>query len=122
MAFEKLYEHEKKIVLQVMKLILAEEKYIDNWEFQTRTGITRDELAQVIAEWPHLKDENDEDSKDNPDLVRILAINNSLNEVLNGIKVSEEDWVKWIEVPRNEVKRIYKAWVVHKGWKSTGLM
>lgn len=121
MAFEKLNLREQKIVLQAMKLILTEERYIPDWEFQTRTGITRDELRQVIAEWPHLKDDDDKDSKDNPDLVRILAINNSLNEVLHGVDVSDVDWAKWIVEPREEVKRVYRAWSVHKGWKGTGL-
>ena len=122
MALEKLDEREQKIILQAMKLILTEENYIGDWEFQTRLGISRDELRQVIAEWPHLKDEDDTDSKDNPDLVRILAINNSLNEVLHGVDVSDADWAKWISEPREEVKRIYRAWAVHKGWKRTGLM
>jgi hypothetical protein len=122
MAFEKLDEREQQIILQAMKLILIEEKYIGDWAFPSRTGITRDELRQVITEWPNLKDEDDTDSKNNPDLTRVLAINNSLNEVLHGVSVSDEDWEKWFDEPREEVKRVYNAWAVLKGWKHKGLM
>ena len=76
MAFEKLTEREQKVVLQCMKLIL-EEDYISDQAFSTRLGITRDDLRQVISEWPYLQDDSDEDSKNNPDLTRTLAINNS---------------------------------------------
>jgi hypothetical protein len=120
MAFEKLTPKEQKTVLQCMQLIL-EEEYIGDWEFQTRLGITRDELRSVISEWPHLSDEDDTDSKDNPDLVRKLAINNSLNEVLHGVDVSDEIWSKWLDEPREEVKRVYRAWAKHKGCNHTGI-
>jgi hypothetical protein len=122
MAFEKLDEREQKAILQAMKLILTEEKYISERAFRSRTGITRDELRQVIAEWPNLKDEDDTDSKDNPDLVRALAINNSLNEVLYGVGVSDADWEKWFDEPREAVKKIYRTWAVLKGWNREGLM
>jgi hypothetical protein len=122
MAFEKLNEHEQKIILQAMNLILTEEDYIGDWEFQPRLGISRDELRQVIAQWPHLQDDDDTDSRDNPDLIRVLAINNSLNEVLNGVDVSDADWQKWIGEPREEVQRGYRTWAIYKGWKRTGLM
>jgi hypothetical protein len=122
MAFEKLDEREQKTIVQAMKLILTEEKYIGEREFRSRIGITRDELRQVIAEWPHLKDEDDTDSKDNPDLVRVLAINNSLNEVLHGVGVSDADWEKWFDEPKEEVKRIYRTWAVLKGRNHGGVM
>ena len=103
-----------------MKLIL-EEDYISDEAFSIRLGVTRDDLRQVISEWPHIWDENDEDSRSNPDLIRILAINNSLNEVLYGVNVSKEVWTKWLDEPYAEVEQIYQTWAKHKGWKSTGI-
>ena len=105
-----------------MKLILIEEKYIRDWEFSIRLGITRDELRKVIADWPNLKDDDDTDRKDNPELIRILAINNSLNEILHVVDITEEDWAKWINKPKEEVKKIYHTWAAYKGWRRTGLM
>lgn len=115
MAFEKLLLAEQKAVLQSMKLILKE-NYIADWEFPLRLGITREQLRQVIAEWPLLPDDNDEYISDR---IRALAINNSLNEVLHGVGVSDAVWARWLEEPPEEVKRIFHTWRKHKGWSST---
>jgi hypothetical protein len=36
--------------------------------------------------------------------------------------VSDEDWEKWFDEPREEVERVYNTWAILKGWKHKGLM
>lgn len=111
MAFEKLNERAQKVVLQVMKLIYIEKRYIPDWEIGIRMGVTRAELFQVIESWPNLTDDNDEDEKQ---LTNMRAINNSLNEALNGVTISNKVWHKWISEPRDEVARIYQMWTAYR--------
>jgi hypothetical protein len=103
---ENLNQREQEVVLQVMKLICAEEQYLEDWEFSIRMSITRDELRRVIESWPNWKDDEDAENA----RVTFLAINNSLNEALNGVDISDEVWSQWIGEPRMEVERIFQTW------------
>jgi hypothetical protein len=48
-----------------------------------------------------------------------LAINNALNEVVNGLGLSAEDWQR-LGASRAEVEAAYAEWATKRGWASTG--
>ena len=101
MAFTDLSKVEQETVLEVMKFIYTKQEYIGDSEFQTRTGITRPELEQVIHNWPSLNDSM---------LINQLAINNSFNEVLHGLNISDEVWTAWFSESRDKVREVYFKW------------
>ncbi len=113
MAFEQLSSDEQRIVLQCMKIVY-DEKYIEEWETQTRIGIDRKTLLKIINAWPNLDDsENDSDVS--------LAINNCLNEVCNGINISEEDREQYFKTTKENINKTYDYWTKLKGHASKGL-
>jgi hypothetical protein len=113
MAFENLTEAEKRVVLECLAAIL-EGPYINDLEFESRLGLRRAELNQVIAAWPNLDDSAD-------DSVVTLAINNCLNEVCNGIDIPLSDWSKFFRFPKADIERTYENWARLKGYSSTGI-
>ena len=113
MAFEQLSKKEQRTILQCMTAIL-EGTYIDNAEFQTRLGIDRTEMQEVIGSWPNL---NDTDQTSNTS----LAINNCMNEVCNGIEISGHKWRDWFDVSKEEVESLYLKWVRLMGYSSRGI-
>ncbi len=102
MALIHLTSSDREVVGQCIKLI-AEGPYLMQTELQTRTGLTRAELDEARKSLPTLSrvDMNDPSS---------LAINNCLNEVVNGIRVDPSDWLKWFDVSPSEVARIFLQW------------
>jgi len=101
-AFEKLSTDEKEIVLNCMTAIYAG-PYIEDWEFQTRLGVSRQELAKVISMYPDLVDEGDDSTVS-------LGINNSMNEICHGVYIPPQEWQRWFAVSKDHVKRVYAKW------------
>jgi hypothetical protein len=106
MAIERLSREEQELVLRCMKAI-ADGSYIEDWEFLTRLGITRESLKRIIALWPQIQDEHHggESGSDG-----FLAINNCMNEVCHGVGISEEEWQKRFSQTRSEVEQLYHKW------------
>lgn len=113
MALEQLTEQEQNTVRQCMEAILNGDE-IEDFEFQTRLGIDRLQLRQVLVSWPHL-----DDADDNSDTC--LAINNCMNEVVHGIYISPENWARWFTSPKEDVKATYQHWAELTGSYSTGI-
>jgi hypothetical protein len=99
---EELNLAEKNIVYQCMKIV-SETDLIEDPEFRTRMSISRKELFEVIAVWPTLMDAS------NNSVVN-LAINNSLNEVCNGIQISDILWKQHFTAPRQDVNDVCRKW------------
>jgi hypothetical protein len=108
MAFTKLDANDKELIRQCM-VAIAEGPYIYDEEFQTKLGITRFELKQVLAQWPQLDDKS-KSSK------TYLAINNCLNEVLNGVAIPPNDWIHWFDDSRESINQVYSRWTKLKGY------
>lgn len=113
MAFEKLTEQEQRLILEAMTAILNG-PYIDDAEFQTRLGIDRLQLREVLDTWPVIED-------DNEDSHACIAINNCMNEVCYGIEISSAAWSKWFTAPRSDVAAVYARWAKLKGYHATGI-
>jgi len=63
---------EKKVVLQCLKASL-DEKIFPDWEFNTLFGLSKKEVANIVANWEHV-DISDENIQ--------LAINNAFTNLL----------------------------------------
>lgn len=113
MAFKELTDKEKDIVLQCMIAIL-EGPYIEDFEFQTRLGIDRAELMDVMAAWPNVDDVGD-------DSAATLAMNNCMNEVLCGVPISPNDWADRFNFSMEDLEKVYIKWARLKGYSSTGI-
>ena len=111
MAFEKLKDREKRTIYASLEFV-SRSGFIDDFEFQTRIGISPEELNEIIKLSPMF---------DDTDPLIELAINNCLNEVCYGLEITETEWEKWFDVSHDEIKSIFSKWAKLKGWKNTGL-
>ena len=84
MAFHQLPRRQKDLIRECL-VAVAQGPFLEEREFQIPTGITRAELETVLAQWPNFDDVADE-------ATQTLAINNCLNEILNGVFVSPLQW------------------------------
>jgi hypothetical protein len=83
-------------------------------DFQTRLGIPPDTMRSLLLAWPNI-----DDSKDESDAC--LAINNTLNDLLNGVGISDAEALELVGVTRAEMQRVYGKWASARGWGATGV-
>jgi hypothetical protein len=103
MAIATLSQSEQAIVRRCIVAVL-DGPFMDDPEFQTRLGIDRPTARAVVERWERLDcTPTDQDTQ--------LVINNSMNEVVNGIRMSAAQWHRWIDVPRDDVDRTYRRWL-----------
>jgi len=103
MPLKEMSKEDQEIVLQCMRAI-AEGDDIDDWEFHARLGIERPTLKRIILRWPDL-DDRKQDSDE------FLAINNCMNEICHGIRLTAEKWSNWFTRPRDAVEQVYRNWL-----------
>jgi hypothetical protein len=108
-----LSEPEKRIIRECMVAIL-EASFIDDWEFGTRIGVSREELRAILSH-PELDCYSREEGVQ-------LAINNSMNELLHGVRISPAEWSNWLPVSRKEVLRTYEKWRTENGCDPGGII
>ena len=108
MAFEKLSQEEKEIVLSCFCAVAKGPFIQDDGRFRTRLGVHRSTLDHLVNRWPEI-----DDSVDGSD--ETLAINNAMNEVCYGIRFSNEDWRAWFNVDRDVIRAVYKRWSQLRG-------
>ena len=101
MRLAKLSAKQHDIVLRCMKATAA---YLDDWEKHLRLGLEASELDQEIERWPDI-DNSQVDSNG------FLALNNCMNEVCYGFRISPEDWGRWFDTPISEVESTYRNWL-----------
>jgi hypothetical protein len=107
LALQQLAPEERAIILTAMRLILTDDRYIRGWEFQTRLGVTRQEMATVLTSFPDVDQVGDEETVH-------LSIHNAQNEVCNawGSRIPSIEWKRWFtDVSRDEVKATFRKWI-----------
>ena len=97
----------------VRRALGATFQYFDA-DFQTRLGITQDDMHDILRNWEIV-----DDTPDDSDVC--LAINNAMNDLLNGIGIPDKDALSLTGADRAEMHRIYKKWAKARGWAATGL-
>lgn len=95
-----LNKHETQVVLECLKAT-TQGPFFPDWEFSTLFGLSREEVAEVAAAWPNV----DQDSK-----TVVVAINNSLNNLLGYPHGCQEVWDDYISVPPEELGAMYARW------------
>ena len=102
MAFSDLTCSDLKVAQQCIELVV-DGPYLMSSEVQTRTGLTRAELEAARSALPGLTQVEAGDCSS-------LAINNCLNEVVNGISIETADWSRWFDVTPSEVADVLLRW------------
>lgn len=103
---------DSKIILQCMKCLL-ESEYIDSNEMKSRMGLSKEELKAKIIHWPN-------QPITISDALYQVAINNSLNEVSNGISINDSEWHSWFSCTRKDVESVYSRWAKQRSITSKG--
>jgi hypothetical protein len=112
MAFRQLSKSDERAILDCMKFV-AESSCIEDWEFQTRLGISRDALKRIISAFPAIDDSANSDG--------FLAINNCLNEVCHGVAISPTDWSVWSSQSVTKIGEAYRNWLKAHGKSRSGI-
>lgn len=103
MVLGNLSPQEQRIVFQCINVILKT-PLIEEPEFLTRLGVSRQQLEEVITVWPYLNALNN-------DAMAVLAINNCLNEVCYGVYINSNIWGQFFDVTKPEVEQVYNKWI-----------
>ncbi|UWZ85338.1 hypothetical protein [Occallatibacter riparius] len=82
--------------------------HIHESEKHARLGLEPHELQDQIARWPNI-DDHAENS------IGFLAINNCLNEISHGLRLSAQEWDRWFDTPLDEIESTYDNWLRLKG-------
>jgi hypothetical protein len=111
-SLAKLSDSEREIIFQSLNAILKG-RFLEG-ELHSRLGIEPEELEMVVATYPNV-----DDSDDNSNAA--LAINNCLNEVCHGLRLSDREWSQWCTVNKSEVEEVYQKWSILRGWSHPGI-
>lgn len=95
-------------------LLMATGDVLQEFEFGGRIGIELPEFREMMAKWPMWDDLND-DSRE------CLAINNTLNDLLYGVGLTQSQCTELLGVPRDELLSLYRKWAASRGWSATGV-
>ena len=102
-ALQHLTTEERTIIKAVIDLLVTGQ-YIEDWEFHTRLGITREQMALVSAYFPETDRVDDE-------WVALASIHNGLNEVVHGVDIPAQEWQLWFDVSKAQVETVLDKWL-----------
>lgn len=72
-----------------------------DWEFHSLFGLTREELAQIATAWPNVDSQNES---------IVLAVTNSLVNLLGYPHGHDKEWSSFISVSVDEVTVVFEKW------------
>src|SRR5580700_10830682 len=98
MHLKKLSQRESKVIGEILRAA-ADGPFFPDWEFHTLFGLSREQVRGIADEWPL--------PITAPDIV-VLAINNSINNLLAYPHKKHELWSDWISVSRDDMDLLYK--------------
>jgi hypothetical protein len=112
MALKDLSSTDQDTIKRCLEFIL-QSRELDG-EFQTRMGVNATMVEKLLIGWPEVDDTPDASNE-------AVGINNALNEVVNGLRISDQDWSDWFNVSREDVKGAHHRWATSRGWRETGV-
>ena len=112
MSVAELSDNERGVVRECLAFVVSSGELAG--EFHTRMGVSEDEVHSFLRSWPDIDDHDDSSGA-------CLAVNNALNEVAHGFRISDAEWARSFTCTRDAVLTTYKAWVRSRGWKPAGL-
>jgi hypothetical protein len=110
MAMISLNPEEREVIRRTMD---ATFRYFE-FDFHARLGVSPETMRALLSVWPSIDDTHDDSDA-------CVAINNSLNDLLHGVGISDENAVEFVGVGREEMLRVYRKWSAARGWTSTGV-
>lgn len=87
---------------------------LQEFEFGARIGVELAEFREMVANWPTWDDADDRSAE-------CLAINNTLNDLLHGVGLTERQCAELLGVGREELLAVYRRWAASRGWRATGV-
>ena len=99
MAIDDCETNEQKIIFECLRASVKG-PFFDDGEFDTIFGLSREDVQHVIDNW-----HNDKSSEN-----VILAINNSMNNLLGYPHGKQRYWRDYISVTSEELSRIFAKW------------
>ena len=100
MPFKDLSKIEQDVIYQCLEATV-DGSFFPDWEFHTLFGLTREEIEQIVIDWTII-------APNSP--LAILAINNSLNNLLGHPHKCDREWHEFISVSPQELRAIYAKW------------
>lgn len=97
MDFDSLSEADKKTLGQALRAA-ADGPFFPDWEFHTLFGLQRTEVRAIADAWPHVESL--------PHDV-IVAVTNSLNNLLGYPHGADTVWSQWISVDREQLDELF---------------
>jgi hypothetical protein len=94
--------------------LMASGDILQEFEFGARIGVELPEFREMVAKWPQWDDGDDRSAE-------CLAINNTLNDLLHGIGLSDRQCSEMLGVGRDELLGVYRRWAAARGWSATGV-
>jgi hypothetical protein len=110
MSLARLTPEEREVARRAMA---ATFQFFDD-DFHPRLGVDPETMRSLLSNWPNVDDADDDSDA-------CLAINNTLNDLLHGVGISEREALELTGVGREELQRIYRKWARERGWNSTGI-
>ena len=101
MLISNLTQEEIAVVYDCLKCVASGKVIPHDWEFQTLFGIDVSEFLEITEKWPNV---------DDTDVNVKLAINNSMNNLL---EISDGEFGKWdnlISHTKEEVEKVFRKW------------
>ena len=89
---------DKALVGQALRAA-ADGPFFPDWEFHTIFGLDRNEVRTIAYAWPNIE-ANSEDV--------VLAVNNSLNNLLKYPHRQHDLWLQWISVSTHELDELFR--------------
>ena len=111
MSLRDLDNQDQALLRRCLEFVLEAEEL--EGQFETRLGVTPDEVRAIISRWPEAGDEAD-------DSTATIAFNNAMNEIVHGLHVTKSD-ERRLGASRGSVQALYFRWAQARGWTATGL-
>lgn len=94
--------------------LMASGDVLQEFEFGARIGVDLPEFREVVATWPAWDDSDDRSAE-------CLAINNTLNDLLHGVGLSDRQCREMLGAGKDELLSVYRRWAASRGWTATGV-
>jgi hypothetical protein len=110
-GLRRLSSREQSLVRECLEYVLNSGAL--SGEFDTRMGVTQHTVQALLERWPEVDHCGDESPS--------VAVNNALNEVAHGLRISPDEWKRWFTGDRADVLSVYSSWAKANGLSTTGL-
>jgi len=113
MPIAALNQNDIALIGRALRLRAAGE-ILQEFEFGARIGVELPEFRGMVARWPAWDDADDRSPE-------CLAINNTLNDLLHGVGLTERQCTEMLGTGKEELLGVYRRWAASRGWSATGV-